>query len=98
MSRPVFALQAFVKQRRRVGEDVEPRLEVFLDAIANAAPQPGDVPLTGHPGRWRHRIGDWRVIYEVRRDCIEMQAVLTRGEVFSKKGLRVRRVDVGQRE
>ncbi len=66
-----------------------PRVEVarIIAAVANLAGEPlphGSQKLTGSERTYRIRVGDYRIIYELRRDAniVEVQRVRHRKDVY----------------
>ncbi len=45
------------------------QVDKHIAALASHPRQPGAIPLQGGgKGLWRVRVGDWRIIYEIRDD------------------------------
>lgn len=65
MAYRVELLPAAVRDIEALAAPVRERIAARIDALA-AAPRPhGAEKLSGHDKRWRIRVGDYRVIYEV---------------------------------
>lgn len=60
------------------------RLRERLERIAAdpLAPQPGVKPLSGLPGRYRVRQGDWRAVYTIKDGHVIVALVGNRKEVY----------------
>jgi mRNA interferase RelE/StbE len=76
MSYEVRFLLGASKQFRALPGAVQARLKPRIDALAND-PRPRQAkPLHGSlKGRWRLRVGDYRVIYEIRDDVLVVLAI-----------------------
>lgn len=53
------------KELALLPDSVASRAEKKIAALAAEPRPPGVKKLKGEPARWRIRIGDWRVIYEI---------------------------------
>lgn len=72
------------KQLRKLDPPVRRRVLTVLNKLA-ANPRPhGCVQLTGYPGLWRVRSGDYRIVYTVEDDALLVAVVRVahRGEVY----------------
>jgi mRNA interferase RelE/StbE len=80
----VFTKQAY-KSLRRIPKNVVDRIRKKLDQIAKdpLANHSNVTKLRNRPG-YRMRIGDWRVIYEIREEelLINVLKVGSRGEIY----------------
>jgi mRNA interferase RelE/StbE len=67
-----------------VPRDVAKRLRERLERIAESpfAPQPGVKPMTGRPGVFRVRQGDWRAVYSVEDGDVIVERVGNRKAVY----------------
>lgn len=54
------------KQLRKLDKQVQRRIRAATDGLESDPRPPGVLKLKGTDNRWRIRVGDWRVIYEVR--------------------------------
>lgn len=60
------------------------RIELAILALADTPRPAGSVKMSGFADRWRVRVGDWRIIYEIEdgRLVVLVLAVAPRGEVY----------------
>lgn len=66
------------KYIRRLPERQQRRLLLAIYQLPK-----GDVkPLTGEPCAYRLRVGDWRVVYDMRDDKIIVRNIGNRGDVY----------------
>jgi mRNA interferase RelE/StbE len=66
---PVYSVllaAAAARQLRKLPAAARHRVEALLELLAEDPRRPGVRALTGPPGRLRARIGDYRVVYEIR--------------------------------
>lgn len=80
-------LREATKTLDRLDRRTEARIRKQLYALReNPFPHPGaDIkPLQGHPGWWRLRVGDWRVLYSISREeqVVHVAAILPRGQAY----------------
>lgn len=54
------------KQFKKLDKPIRRRIDTALNKLT-ADPRPaGAIPLKGSSGAWRFRVGDWRIIYQIR--------------------------------
>ena len=81
MSRRVTLSKTSQRAIEQLGESIRRRVVKAIYQYAMTGM--GDVKhLAGRPGRWRLRIGDYRVIMEVTEEIIEVLRVGHRREVY----------------
>jgi len=66
----VLFAPAAERQLYRLPEAVQPRIVRAAEALANAPRPPGTRKLEGSRGRWRIRVGDYRIVYEIREEAL----------------------------
>ena len=54
------------RDMRRLDAATARRVDAAILALADLARPPGCVKLSGTSGLWRIRVGDYRVVYEIR--------------------------------
>lgn len=64
------------------------RHAIYRFAAAPFAKNNNVRPLAGRKGGTRIRVGDWRVICELKQDTLLVLDILPRGEAYSKKNWR----------
>lgn len=72
------------REFRRLPADVRTRISRKIDQLATNPRPPGCKKLAGPADRWRIRIGDYRVIYDIHDQLLRI-LVLTvghRGDVY----------------
>lgn len=71
-----------VRSDRRTAQ----RIAVAIDGLAMNPRPVGCIELTGHPGLFRIRIGNWRVVYTVDDGVLVVRivTVVHRGEVYRR--------------
>jgi mRNA interferase RelE/StbE len=67
MTYTILILPRVQKQLRRLPRDPYERIRDTIRSLAKEPRPRGSVKLTGRDG-WRVRIGDYRVVYEIRDD------------------------------
>jgi mRNA interferase RelE/StbE len=53
------------RERRKLPPKVRPRVNQALLALEDEPRHHGVTKLSGHASRWRIRVGDYRVIYQI---------------------------------
>jgi mRNA interferase RelE/StbE len=53
---------------RKLGPDVQKRLDPAIQALAENPRPPGCKKLDGEASLWRIRVGDYRIVYRVQDD------------------------------
>jgi len=71
---------------KRCPADLVQRLRAAIVALADNPRPPGCKKLTGPENLWRIRVGDWRIIYEIRDDILLIVVVEVgpRGDVYRR--------------
>jgi mRNA interferase RelE/StbE len=75
------------RQFRRLTPDVRKRLAPVIDRLADAPRPPGAVKLSGSEHRYRPRVGDYRILYELYDDRLVVTVVRVghRREVYRER-------------
>lgn len=70
----------------RLPGEVQDRIRPRIDALADAPRPPGCEKLAGHASRYRVRVGDYRVLYEVadRTLVVTVTRVAHRREAYRR--------------
>lgn len=55
---------------RRLPRQIQPRIRDAIDGLESDPRPPGYDKLTGQDNRYRIRVGDYRVIYEIHDDVL----------------------------
>ena len=69
---------------RKLPSEIRPRINRALLALENDPRPHGVAKLRGHANRWRVRIGDYRVIYQINdaTNTVEILHIAHRREVY----------------
>ena len=59
----------------KFNETLQSRIAAKIDALANQPRPPGVEKLHGHRNRYRLRVGDYRIIYEIQDRILLVQIV-----------------------
>lgn len=72
------------KDLNRLAPEVFQRIVEAIRGLKNLPRPPGSKKLSGSPGSWRIRVGEYRVIYDVddRSKCVRVIRVRHRREVY----------------
>lgn len=65
MAYTVLLRPAAERERRNLPPDLRPHINAAILGLENDPRPSGAVKLTGHQKRWRIRVGDYRILYEV---------------------------------
>jgi len=66
----VELIPAARRQLRKLDQKVAQRLLPALEDLKSEPRPPGCRAMTGQPGRWRIRVGDYRVVYQIDDDIV----------------------------
>ena len=75
----------FAKQLSKLDGAVQRRVAALLDAVAQSSdPRQHGKALTGERGYWRYRVGDYRLIVDIRDDeaCVIALTIGRRSQVY----------------
>ncbi len=72
------------REMRRLDAGIAQRVDVAILALADNPRPPGCVKLSGSSDLWRIRVGDYRVVYEIRdrQVTVLIVAVAHRREIY----------------
>lgn len=78
---------AAARSLRKLPRDIAARIKKATEALRENPRPPGIKPLSGERGFWRIRIGDYRVIYEIRDNelLVLVVRVAHRREVYQNR-------------
>ncbi|MBI4735217.1 MAG: type II toxin-antitoxin system RelE/ParE family toxin [candidate division NC10 bacterium] len=76
MAYAVVLRPAAERERRNLSPDLRPHINRAILGLENDPRPSGAVKPTGHQRRWRLRVGDYRILYEV--DDTSRQVLITR--------------------
>lgn len=73
---------------RRLPADLRRRLQRAINALADDPRHAGVVAVKGLASVYRVRVGDWRIVYQVKDDVLIVLVleIAPRGEVYRKLG------------
>jgi mRNA-degrading endonuclease RelE of RelBE toxin-antitoxin system len=69
----------------RLNEPDKSRLETALAGLEKEPPKGNIRPVSGQPGIFRARIGDFRILFRVTNNTIYITHIDPRGQVYNKK-------------
>lgn len=72
----LFVAPAADRQLSKLPQEVQDRLDLAIDALADVPKPPGSAKLQGYVSSWRIRVGDYRIIYEL--DEAAREIIVTR--------------------
>ena len=75
MAYQVSILPAALRQVSKLPRIVQERIQQRIDALAEDPRPPGTKALAGRSGFYRLRVGDYRVIYEIRDEILTVLVV-----------------------
>ena len=75
MAYQAFILPAALRQISKLPRIVRERIQQRIDALAEDPRPPGTKSLAGRSGFYRIRVGDYRVIYEIRDELLTVMVV-----------------------
>lgn len=76
---------AFVKDLKEINLDVQRRIKTAIENRLVIAPEQYGAPLQRTlKGFWKLRVGDYRIIFRIRGDEIEIYGVIHRKKVYDK--------------
>lgn len=87
----IEVLPAFGKDLDRLPPQTQMRIARRIDLLASVPRPPGVEPIKGHPGYYRVRVGDYRIVYGVNDDERVVTLVLTahRSDVYDRMERRI---------
>ena len=73
------------KYYERLNQADKDRIDEALDALEKEPPE-GDIkPIKGEPGRFRVRVGSFRLLFRIKENAILVTHIDPRGQAYSKK-------------
>lgn len=66
----VELIPAARRQFRKLDQKIARRIVTALEGLQATPRPPGCRAMTGQPGRWRIRVGDYRIVYEINDDVL----------------------------
>ena len=73
------------KYYMRLNQADKDRIDEALDDLEKEPPEGDIIPVAGEPGRFRVRVGRFRLLYRVKSDIILVTHIDPRGQVYNKK-------------
>ena len=73
------------KYYSRLNQADKDRIDAALDDLEKEPPQGDITPVSGRPGRFRVRVGKYRLLYRVKDNIILVTHIDPRGQVYKKK-------------
>ena len=79
------------KYLNRLNASDKERIEAALTYLEKEPPE-GDIePMAGQPGRFRVRVGSYRLLYRIDDNAVLVTHIEPRGQVYAKKNRRNKR-------
>jgi mRNA interferase RelE/StbE len=72
------------KQYRRLNEPNKSRIATALDKLENEPPEGDIIKLQGRDG-YRVVVGDYRILFDIENDRIDVFNISPRGQAYRKK-------------
>ena len=73
------------KYYERLNQADKGRIDEALDDLEKEPPE-GDIkPITGEPGRFRVRVGSFRLLFRIKENVILVTHIDPRGQAYGKK-------------
>jgi mRNA interferase RelE/StbE len=84
MSYAILYRESVKREMRRLDSGVRRRVDAAILALADNPRPSGCVKLSGPSGLWRIRVGDYRIVYEIRDEqlIVVVIGVAHRREVY----------------
>ena len=84
MAYAIQILPAAQRQLARLDKPIQAALVSAIDGLAQNPRPPGVKKLKGKDGIWRHRAGDYRILYQIfdRRMVVLVVSVGHRGDIY----------------
>ena len=69
----------------RLNEPYKSQITTALVKLEKEPPE-GDIkPMSGQPGRFRLRIGNYRALFHIKNNCIVISHIDLRGQIYKKR-------------
>ena len=73
------------KYLNRLNATDRDRINAALDDLEKEPPEGDITPITGEPGKFRTRVGNYRLLWRIKDDHILVTHIDPRGQVYKKK-------------
>ncbi|MCL2232997.1 MAG: type II toxin-antitoxin system RelE/ParE family toxin [Treponema sp.] len=73
------------KYLNRLNEADRERINDAIDDLEEEPPQGDITPIAGEPGRFRTRVGSYRLLWRIKDDHILVTHIDPRGQAYKKK-------------
>jgi mRNA interferase RelE/StbE len=73
------------KYLNRLNATDRDRINAAIDDLEKEPPEGDITPIAGEPGRFRTRVGGYRILWRVKDDYILVTHIDPRGQVYNKK-------------
>ncbi|MCL2128538.1 MAG: type II toxin-antitoxin system RelE/ParE family toxin [Treponema sp.] len=73
------------KYYSRLNQADKDRIDAALDDLEKEPPQGDITPVSGMPGRFRVRVGKYRLLYRIKSNIILITHLGPRGQAYNKK-------------
>jgi len=73
------------KYLNRLNATDRDRINTAIDDLEKEPPEGNIEPIAGQPGRFRTRVGGYRILWRIKDDYILITHIDPRGQVYKKK-------------
>ena len=73
------------KYLERLNAKDRERIENAIEGLEKEPPEGDITPITGESGRFRLRVGSFRLLYRIKDNTILVTHIDSRGQVYNKK-------------
>lgn len=70
------------KQFLNLDKTIQIRIKTGIEKLAVTPPKGDIIKLKGRENQFRLRVGDWRIIFRLSDDAIDIIAILPRGQAY----------------
>jgi len=81
----VFLHRSADKYLNRLNAIDRDRIDEAIERLEKEPPEGDITPITGEPGRFRVRAGNFRLLYRIKDNIILVTHIDPRGQAYSKK-------------
>ncbi len=75
MTYQIVLIPAAERQRRKLPPEMRSRIKKALISLGENPRQPGAKKMGGYQGRWRLRVGTYRIIYSIQDEIVTVRVI-----------------------